>query len=290
MHKRNKSYIILGILVVIILATKISSFGFLNTSSSIGVIEISMPIMESKTIIEDINYLVKEKEVNALIVRLNTPGGGVAASQEIFEKVKSVRNQFKIPVVASIGGVAASGGYYIAIGADSIIANSGSITGSIGVVMSYPVAKDLIDKIGLQYETIKSGALKDAGSTFRETTKEDTEYFQAVVDNMYDQFIQTVAVERNLDIDYVKRLATGEIFTGEMAVQNKLIDGIGTFEDAIEMIKKMANIYDVPKLIYPEEPDSGLLKYFLGDSELSTSFSNFLLYPIPQFRLYYAGK
>ncbi len=290
MHKRKKSYIILGILVAIIIVTKFSSSEMLDRSSKIGVVEIVLPIVDSKSTIDDINYLVKDEGVEALIVRINTPGGGVAASQEIFEKVKSVRNQYKIPVIASIGGVAASGGYYIAIGADTIIANSGSITGSIGVIMSYPVAKELIDKIGLGYETIRSGSLKDAGSTFRKPTKEDAEYFQAVVDNMYEQFTRAVAEERNLDINYVVSLATGEVFTGEMAVKNKLIDSIGTFEDAIKIAKVMADIQDVSKLIYPKEPETGILKYILGDSKITSPFSNFLLYPIPQFRLYYTGK
>ena len=190
---RKYSYWIIGVLAFIIIVSVIPWEDSFLSGPKVGIVEINMPITVSKNIVEDLNYFNEKSSIIAIVVRLDTPGGGVAASQEIYEKIKIIADKSKKPIIASMGGVAASGGYYIALGADTIIANPGTATGSIGVIMSYPVIGELMDKIGVQYETIKSGKLKDSGSLFRNLTEEERVYFQELIDDLHSQFEMVVS-------------------------------------------------------------------------------------------------
>ena len=194
---RKYSYWIIGSLVFIIILSLIPWTDVLPSGPRVGVVEIDIPIMASKKTVKELNYFNEKSNIIAIVIRLNTPGGGVAASQEIYEKVRIISEKSNKPIIASMGGVAASGGYYIALGADTIIANPGTVTGSIGVIMSYPIISELMDKLGVQYETIKSGILKDSGSLFRDLTDQEREYFQDLIDDLHKQFVTAVSIEFN---------------------------------------------------------------------------------------------
>ena len=214
----------------------------------------------------------------------------MAASQEIYEKVKEISEANKKPIIASMGSVAASGGYYIAAGADTIIANKGTATGSIGVIMSYPIAADLMDKIGLTYQSIKSGALKDAGNFARKPSKADLDYFQDLVDNLHTQFVRTVAYERGMSYDEAATLATGQVYSGEQALKLGLVDIIGTYDNAINLTSRLAGFDEKAKIIYPPVEDEGLLDILLNSKNINLPFSNLDIFPLPEYSLYYGGR
>jgi protease-4 len=173
-------------------------------------------------------------------LRIDSPGGSVAPTQEIYEKVKTLRGVK--PVIASVGAVAASGGYYAALECEKIVANRGSIIGSIGVILEYPVAVDLLEKIGLRFETVKSGEVKDMGNPTREVTERDREIFQSVIYDLHRQFLDAVVEGRSLEKSMVEPLADGSVFTGEQALNLGLVDTLGTLENAIEIAAYFAEI------------------------------------------------
>ncbi|SVB22326.1 uncharacterized protein METZ01_LOCUS175180, partial [marine metagenome] len=259
----------------------------LPSGPKVGIVEINFPITESKNIVEDLNYFNEKSNIIAIVVRLDTPGGGVAASQEIYEKVKIIADKSKKPIIASMGGVAASGGYYIALGADTIIANPGTATGSIGVIMSYPVIGELMDKIGIQYETIKSGKLKDSGSLFRNLTEEERVYFQGLIDDLHSQFEMVVSQERQIPIKEIGKYATGRVYSGKQAVNAGLIDILGTFEDAVHLAAQKAGYLDTPEIVYPPEEKKGLMDILFGDIFQSSTIENLVMFPRPEFKLPY---
>lgn len=263
--KLNKKKIILflSFVVIFFFLSKNSNSEVLN---NIGVVEIEGTILSSKEIIQELDNFYNRDDIKAIIIRLNTPGGSVAPSQEIYEKVKKIASSNTKPIVASIGSISASGGYYIAIGADKIIANPGSITGSIGVIMNFPIAKDLIEKIGLEFKTIKSGDLKDAGSPYKYPTDKDEKYFESIVNNLHNQFLREVSIQRSIPIVKLNEYADGRIFTGEQAYSINLIDTLGTFEDALNISKNLANISGETNLIYPKINKSKFLKMFFEES------------------------
>ena len=219
-----------------------------GTSGTIALIELNEPIVSSENIVHQFKRYRENSKVKAIVFRVDSPGGGVSASQEIYEEVKKTRDSGK-PVVVSMGSVAASGGYYVACGADRIVANPGSITGSIGVISQFMQYNNLMDKIGITSSTIKSGKLKDAGSPFRKMTEDDKKYFQDMIDDVYDQFVTTVATERKLDKEFVKKLADGRVYTGRKACELKLVDTLGTYEDAIEIAADLADLSGTPRTI-----------------------------------------
>ena len=214
----------------------------------IAIVELNDVIVSSEKTVEQIKRFREDKSIKAIILRVNTPGGGVAASQEIYEEVKRTRDSGKI-IVVSMGSIAASGGYYIAMGSSLIIANPGTLTGSIGVIAQFMSIKDLADKLGITQTTIKSGNLKDAGSPFRQMNDTDKAYFQDVVDNSFSQFLDVVARERKMDMETLKKYANGRVFTGLQAKEYGLIDSLGTFEDAIRITSKMAGIEGEPRIV-----------------------------------------
>jgi protease-4 len=284
---RKYSYWIIGVLALIIIVSVIPWEDTFPSGPKVGIVEINMPITVSKKIVEDLNYFNEKSNIVAIVIRLDTPGGGVAASQEIYEKVKIIADKSKKPIIASMGGVAASGGYYIALGADTIIANPGTATGSIGVIMSYPVISELMDKIGVQYETIKSGKLKDSGSLFRNLTEEERVYFQELIDDLHSQFEMVVSQERKIPIKEIGKYATGRVYSGKQAVNAGLIDILGTFEDAVHLAAQMAGYLDTPEIVYPPEEKKGLMDILFGDIFQSSTIENLVMFPRPEFKLPY---
>lgn len=219
----------------------------------IGVIEVYDVIASSKYITEDIKEFRENPSIKAILLRIDSPGGGVAASQEIYEELRKTRETKKI--VASMGAVAASGGYYIALPADVIVANPGTITGSIGVIMEFPVFKELLDKIGIEFEVVKSRDHKDIGSPFRKIDKEERDLLQDVILDVYDQFISATIEARGLARDSVLKYADGRIFTGRQARNLGFVDTLGTFYDAVDIAGNLVGIED-PLLVYPHRPMS----------------------------------
>ncbi|MGI6492432.1 MAG: signal peptide peptidase SppA [Pelotomaculum sp.] len=199
-------------------------------------------------------------ELKAVVVRLNSPGGTPAAAQEIDAELQRLRQAGKV-VVASMGDVAASGAYWIAAGADRIVANPGTMTGSIGVLMQTTNLEELYGKIGIDSETFKSGPYKDMGSTDRPVTPEERAIFQAMIDDIYDQFVEVVARGRHMDVDRVKALADGRVYTGRQALELGLVDQLGDFHDAVSLAGSLAGIAGEPDIVVLGErnPWQGLL-------------------------------
>lgn len=219
-----------------------------GSGGTIAVIELKEPIVASENIVRQFKRYRTNIGVAAIVFRIESPGGGVAASQEIYEEVKKTR-EFGKPVVVSMGSVAASGGYYVAIGANTIVANPGTITGSIGVISQFMHVNELLNKIGVSSTTIKSGKLKDSGSPFRAMDPDDKRYFQEMIDDVHDQFITAVAVERKLEKSSVKKIADGRVYTGRKAYELHLVDTLGTYQDAIRIAADLAGIAGTPKII-----------------------------------------
>jgi protease-4 len=188
--------------------------------------------------------------VRAVVLRINSPGGVVAPTQEIFTAVRRLR-EAKKPVVASLGSVAASGGYYVAVAADRIYASPGTLTGSIGVVMQLANLEGLLKKVGVEYVVVKAGAYKDVGNMARAMTPEERRILQSLLDDVYDQFIGAVAEGRGLDPQAVRAFAEGRIYSGRQAQSLKMVDDLGGLEDAIEAAARMAGLPAKPKIIYP---------------------------------------
>jgi protease-4 len=203
--------------------------------------------------------------VRAVVLRINSPGGVVAPTQEIFNAVRRLR-EAKKPVVASLGSVAASGGYYVAVAADRIYASPGTLTGSIGVVMQLANLEGLLKKVGVEYVVVKAGAYKDVGNIARAMTPEERRILQALLDDVYDQFVTAVAEGRGLDPQVVRGFAEGRIYSGRQAQGLKMVDDLGGLEEAIEAAAKMAGLPAKPRVIYPRRRFSlrGLLSNEMG--------------------------
>jgi len=214
----------------------------------IGLVEIKGVITSSENAVRQIKSYREDGSIRALLLRIDSPGGGVAASQEIYEEVRKTKESGK-PVVVSMGAMAASGGYYIACGASRIVANRGTLTGSIGVISEFLQLSDALEKLGVTVNTIKAGALKDAGSPTRKMTSADRTYFQNLMDEVHEQFIGVVAAERGIDPDSIRALADGSVMTGERALSRGLVDTIGTYEDAILIAGELAGIEGEPSVV-----------------------------------------
>ena len=255
-----------------------------GNGDKIAIVEINDVIVSSEKTVEEIKRFREDKSIKAIILRVNTPGGGVAASQEIYEEVKKTRDSGKI-IVVSMGSIAASGGYYISMGSSLIIANPGTLTGSIGVIAQFMSIKDLADKLGITQTTIKSGNLKDAGSPFRQMNDSDKAYFQDVVDNSFGQFLDVVSKERKMDMETLKKYANGRVFTGLQAKEYGLIDSLGTFEDAIRITSKMAGIEGEPRIVREKKKFSFFEELLGSKIEDVTSIKNKLFdEPILQYK------
>ncbi len=217
----------------------------------IAIVDVKGVIAQSSGIIEELQQYVDDKEIKAIILRIDSPGGGVGPAQEIYREVMRIKPKKK--VVTSMGSVAASGGYYIASASDLIVANPGTITGSIGVIMQFSNLEELLKKIGIKGVVLKSGEHKDIGSPFREMTPEEKKIMQEVLDNVHQQFIQAVADGRKLDRAKVAEIADGRILTGEQAKNLGLVDQMGNLQDAIDITAKMVGISGRPNVIHPKK-------------------------------------
>ncbi len=251
-------------------------FPFKNeNNTNIAVLNIDGVILESDKIVKALDSFNKDDYVKAIILRIDSPGGSVAPSQEIYHKVNEIKLSKKKPIIASVNNMAASGGYYIAIGADMIVVNSGSIVGSIGVIMSHPIAKKLLDNLGVDFKTYKSGEFKDSGSPYRYSSKNDSIYFNQVVADLHSQFINEVSMQRNIELNILNKFAQGQVFTGRMADSIGLIDTIGTFEDALNISKNLANISGDIDIVYPEYERYSFLNNFINFYNIN--FRNYLM-------------
>ena len=206
--------------------------------------------LDTESIIRTLGEYRDDPAVRAVVLRIDSPGGVVAPTQEIFTAVRRLR-EAKKPVVASLGSVAASGGYYVAVSADRIFASPGTLTGSIGVVMQLANVEGLLKKVGVEYVVVKAGAYKDVGNFARAMTPEERRIIQSLLDDVYDQFISAVAEGRGLDPQAVRAFAEGRIYSGRQAHGLKMVDDLGGLEDAIEAAAKMAGLPPKPKVLYP---------------------------------------
>ncbi|MBI5416646.1 signal peptide peptidase SppA [Candidatus Poribacteria bacterium] len=204
-------------------------------------------------IVDRLRKISKNKNVKAVVLRINSPGGATGASQEIHEEVKKLRKSGK-KIVVSMGDVAASGAYYISCAADKIVANPATITGSIGVIFDFGNVEELFKKIGVKIEVVKSGKNKDIGAYWRAPAEEETKLLQGIIDNSYEQFVKAISEGRNMPYEKVKQLADGSIYTGEQAVQNGLIDQLGNFPDAIQLAADLAGLKGEPHIIKSYSP------------------------------------
>lgn len=240
--------------------------GFSGFGSKIGVVDLDGVIVDSSTVVRELKDFADDDSIKAIVIHMDTPGGGVAASQEIYQTVKRIREQKKKRIVASISDVGASGGYYVASATDKIYADPGSIVGSIGVIADWTNYGDLLRWAKLKPEVIKAGEYKDTGSPTREMTPEERAYLQSLVDNMHTQFIQAVADGRHLKVDDVKAIADGKVWTGQQALPMKLVDQLADFSTAVEDTAKAVGITGEPSLVYPpKKRRRTLLDVIFGD-------------------------
>ncbi|MBE9536216.1 MAG: signal peptide peptidase SppA [Proteobacteria bacterium] len=240
---------------------------------NVAVIEVNGVIVSSKEIVNNIVAAKRNDNIKGVVVRINSPGGGVAPSQEIYGELKKLGK--KKPVVASMSSVAASGGYYVAAAAKKIVANPGTLTGSIGVIMEFSNIEGLLEKVGLKSFVVKSGKYKDVGSPNRPMTDKEKEYIQQLVDSVHLQFVTAVADGRSIDVASVKKIADGRILTGEQALELGLVDKLGSLNDSISLVAEMAGIDGKPKPFVMEK-EKGVLDYLLGKSFLDLIGGSFM--------------
>jgi len=259
--KQKRIFIGLGVIVGLLVFFFALLFFFGRYSGSkpgrfafgdkIAIVEIKGVIAQSSGIIEELQQHLEDEGVKAIILRIDSPGGGVGPSQEIHREILKIKLKKKI--ITSMGSVAASGGYYIACASDLIVANPGTITGSIGVLMQFSNFEELLKKIGIKGVVLKSGEHKDIGSPLREMKPEEKKIMQAVLDNVHQQFIQAVAEGRKLDYSRVVQIADGRILTGEQAKNLGLVDKMGNLQDTIDIAAEMVGIQGKPNVLYPKK-------------------------------------
>jgi protease-4 len=223
----------------------------LSTEDRIALIRVEGVILDSQTTVGELKRFSENPSVKAIVLRIDSPGGGVVPSQEIHDAVKRVRTKSNKAVIASMGSVAASGGYYIAVATDRIVANPGTLTGSIGVIMETANVEGLLQKIGVEGVVIKSGKYKDVGSPLRKMSEEERGLLQAVMDDVHKQFIEAVAEGRAIELPDAQALADGRIFTGRQAKEARLVDELGDLEDAIQLAADVVGIEGEPKVVEP---------------------------------------
>lgn len=222
----------------------------------VAIVRVEGPILDSFHTVEELKTFGRDPLVKAIVIRIDSPGGGVAPSQEIYNAVKRVRIEQNKTVVASMGTVAASGGYYIAVATDRILANPGTLTGSIGVIMQFANFQELLEKVGVKSIVIKSGKFKDIGSPFRVMQDADRQLLQSVMDDVHSQFIEAVAEGRSLDASEVEQIADGRVFTGQQAKSILLVDDIGDLHDAVTLAGELGGIEGEPRVIETTKPFS----------------------------------
>src|SRR5271168_206579 len=252
-------------LVYITLHAGGSDAGLTSFGDRIGVVDLDGVILSPQPVVGQLKKFADDSSIKAIIIHVNSPGGGVAASEEIYREVKRIRSEKKKKIVVSIESVGASGAFYVAAASDKIYANSGSVVGSIGVIAEWMNYGDLLKWAKLKNVVIKTGEFKDTGNPSRDLTPNEQAYMQALIDNMFGQFIQAVADGRGMKYDDVKAIANGKVWTGQQALSMKLIDNVGDFETAVAETAKSVGIKGEPVLAHPEKDRRTLLDLLMGD-------------------------
>jgi protease-4 len=275
--------VFLGFFLLVVIAAAGGDSEISLASRKVAIVPIEGEIIDARETLDLLHKYSRNRTVKAVVVRINSPGGAIAPSQEIYSAIRRMREE-GTPVVASLDSVAASGGYYIASACDPIVANAGSITGSIGVILQWFDMKELVAWAKLKPETITSGALKDAGSPFRQLTDAERQYFQTVVSQLHTQFIRDVAAGRKSKMkpEEVARIADGRIFTGEQALALKLVDQIGTIDDAVRAAGRLGGIDGEPAKIWPRRREEGLFDLLTQDGA-NTMLERIVNRRVPQF-------
>ena len=276
-------WMVLGGILLFVIGKALIPELILAGKEGVAIVRVEGPILDSYQTVSELKAFAEDPLVKAIVVRIDSPGGGVAPSQEIYNAVKRVRKEKNKTVIASMGTVAASGGYYIAVATDRILANPGTLTGSIGVIMQLANFQELLEKIGVRNVVVKSGKFKDIGSPFRPMQDEDRKILQLVMNDVHRQFIDAVAEGRSLDLAEVEQLADGRVFTGLQAKSILLVDDIGDLHDAIQLAGELGGIEGEPRVMETTKPFSfiNLLENtFLGNVRTftATPFSMPLLY------------
>jgi protease-4 len=252
-------------LVYLTLRTNEESTAFRGFGNKIGVVDLEGVIITPKVVVDQLKKFADDDSIKAIIVHVNSPGGGVAASEEIYREVKRIRDDKKKRIVASIESVGASGAYYVSSATNKIYADKGSIVGSIGVIAEWVNYGDLLHWAKLKDITMKAGEFKDTGSPTRDMTPAEKEYLQSLIDNMHGQFIQAVADGRKTKFDDIKAIANGKVWTGEQALSMKLIDQVGDFQAAVDDTARSVGIKGEPVLVHPERDRKTVLDVLFGD-------------------------
>ena len=276
----------LGIFAFFFAASVMGGFmrdGWKASNSEIAMVHVNGMLMDSTAIVRQLSKYRRDPKIKAIIVRIDSPGGAVAPAQEIYDEINKIKDTNKI-VYASLGSVAASGGYYIACAANYVVANPGTLTGSIGAIMAFNNVEELAKKIGVRPAVIKSGAFKDSGSPLRSMQPEELKLLQNVVDDVHQQFVRAVSLGRNLPEDEVKLFADGRVMTGKQAFEFKLVDEFGGLEKTKEILGKKIGIVGHPSVIEEKEdvPFMDWLMQTVVSKNLTQVFS-----PAPAPRLQY---
>jgi len=261
---------ILLVLAILLGGTLLLALHYFNPSATtlfkekIGVVSITGAITSGNKISSELVKFAKDESIKAIILQINSPGGGVGATQEIYREVQKITPQK--PVIAAMGSVAASGGYYVAAPATKIVSNPGTITGSIGVFIQFVRLEELMTKIGVELEIVKSGEFKDMGSPDRKLTQRDREIINALIKDLQSQFVAAVASGRSLSVQKVREIADGRIFSGARAKDLGLVDFLGNFQDAVEITKTIVGIQGDVELVYPKKSSGELWNLLLESS------------------------
>jgi len=246
--------VLLGLFVLIVMVSALVALlgkEGISLREKVAIVNIRGPIVDSREAVDELKDYVDDSSIKAIVLRVDSPGGGVAASQEIYTEVKRAASVKK--VVASMGSLAASGGYYVSAPATRIVANPGTITGSIGVIMEIPNIEGLMDKVGVRTEVIKSGKHKDMASAFRKMSEEDRRLLQGLITDVYEQFIEDVAASRDIPLEEVRKMADGRIYSGRQALALGLVDEMGGLERAVKLSAELAGIVGEPEVVTKEE-------------------------------------
>lgn len=258
--------VFIGIIALSFLIAVLSDDEF-GIEDKVAIVELEGIITDPAEVLRQLKEFGERDDVKAIVLRINSPGGAVGPAQEIHGEISRTRK--KKTVVASMGTIAASGGYYTAVAAEKIVANPGTITGSIGVIVEFINAQELLSKIGLQGYVVKSGKYKDVGSPLRPMEKDEKELLQGVINDVNNQFVRAVAEGRNLKVEDVAKIADGRIFTGAQAREQGLVDELGGLTDAIDLSARLAGIDGEPHVIYPEKKGISFWKAFFGESPVN---------------------
>ena len=231
--------------------------------NKVGIVKVEGFIGDTREVVEQLNQFGKDDAIKAVVLRIDSPGGGVASSQEIYAAVTDLKKKKK--VITSMGSLAASGGYMVACATDKIVANPGTMTGSISAVMHFANAEELLKKLGLKASAVKSGKFKDIGSPVREMTAEERALIQELVDDIYDQFLDMVARDRNIPKENLRKIADGRIFTGRQAQKLGLVDYLGDMGYAVTLAGEMSGIKGKPEVVYPKKKGSRFWDYLFRE-------------------------